>query len=127
MGYMKLPKLKNKTFKEVIPTTWMIWACEENDVHYLVKERGNVKWVRTHNMNNCNNCIIFDTEKEVKNFAKNCIIKENIPKNVTILEYSKVWPVFEDGEIWYDTVPSVRPNGRNCNEYKAKVIHVTTR
>ena len=98
----KLPKVKKKTWKKFIPTKWMVWVCEPNNVHHLVLQKGEAKWLSTTFLEDCKDVIVFNKFDKAKDFIRKCIKKKLLPKGVTNVEYAQVVPTFEDGKLWYE-------------------------
>ena len=101
----KLPKVSKRTWKEFVPSKWMIWACEDNDVHHLVLDSGKVVWKRTGDIDDCSDVVVFNKLGKAKEFIRKCIKKKLLPsKKINNIDYAMVVPTFEDGKLWYEVV-----------------------
>lgn len=98
----KLPKVKKQTWGKLIPSKWMLWACEDNDVHYLVLVDDKVTWMNTSSIDDCKDVIIFNKLSKAREFIHKCINRKLLPKGVVNIEYAQVVPSFEDGKLWYE-------------------------
>jgi hypothetical protein len=99
----KLPKVKKQVWKNYVPTKWMVWACEPNDVHHLVIIDGTVLWKRTSQIEDCKDVVVFNKLKKAQEFIRKCIKRKQLPsKDVNGIEYGRVVPTFENGKLWYE-------------------------
>lgn len=99
---------KFSALRELVPKKWMVWVCEPNEVHYLIKTRNSYKWSTVQNMRDCSDVICFDSKKEAKAFMKSCVMKNKLPVSKDFrIDYDLVVPTFEDDKLWYESVKSV--------------------
>lgn len=99
----KLPKVKKQTWGTLIPTKWMVWACEPNEVFYLTLVKNKVSWVKTEDLYDSKDTIVFNKLDKAKEFIKKCIKKKLLPSDkINAIEYARVVPTFEDGKLWYE-------------------------
>lgn len=92
--------------KDYLPTLWSFWACEDNEVYYLVKtsKKGKVGWKTLKDMEDARDMVVFGNYKDALAVMNDILKGKQYPASVNNFQIGPVIPSYEDG-FWYQDVP----------------------
>jgi hypothetical protein len=106
---MNLPLAKNQVWSDFFPHKYMVNACEENEVYYLVRNDQDIVWDTMKHMEDCRDVIVFDSFIEAEKFMEGVIKYKKLPScKIIAIEYNEVMPDFSDDKFWYSVVDNQR-------------------
>ena len=113
------------TLKNLFAKVYTIYACNPNEVYYLIKYKGRLVWRTLDEIDDCKDmfCFMKDhfTKHEMNDLATDLLnrvtpfveafdaftgipIKINkIPADITNIQISESVPTLEDGNMWVDS------------------------
>jgi hypothetical protein len=96
-----------KTINNYIKKVWIVTVCEENNVYYLSKIKGKIKFVEYDFTNNGKNVIAFKNKKKMKKVYK----KVKLPSKICVAyEFMKGYIIVEDGNFFNEANENYREN-----------------
>jgi len=84
------------TLKSNVQRKWMITACEDNAVHYLISKNNKYVWISDTEID-LGDVVLFDTKEQIKSLISHYKISKFYPENCNMFEVSKIIPYFEKG------------------------------
>ena len=99
------------TIQDYLPKVWGIFACEENDVHYLIRDTktDKISWKNLEQITDLRDMVVVPFKPDAKfmiaSFMSN---KASYPKNVDVFEMCELIPSFNENGYWYEDVTSKR-------------------
>lgn len=92
-----------KTLKDTLNPVWSVYACSEDECHYLIKGKTKLEWKTIDKIKDCRDMVICDTEKEILKIT-NQMKKLKLPKLVNKLQIVKAYPTVEDNKFWTNEI-----------------------
>jgi hypothetical protein len=80
---------------DLIPRKWMLWACEEDEVHHLVSDGEQFFWVNFKDIKDYRDVVVFDSRKETREYIKQIITNGFYPDKVGLIQYAMVVPSYD--------------------------------
>lgn len=92
-----------KTINSIIKPMWAVYACNDNEVFYLIQNKNKkLVWKTIDEIHDEKNMVVCDTKDQILALSKNLKDKNNIPKTAKQFEFVKGFITFEDRKFWLD-------------------------
>jgi hypothetical protein len=103
------------TIKDYLPKLWTFWACNENEVYYLIESKkiGTMLWKTLDEIQDSRDMIVWHTNKDANDVLKELMKKGRYPQGTTHFQLGEVIPSYEGG-YWYEDTPG------KCKDIKVK-------
>ena len=97
--------------QDFLPKLWAVFACEENDVHYLIRDKKTdaISWKNLKQLKDLRDMVVVANKVEAETIIQWYITsKAPYPKKVVAFDICEIIPSFTDEGYWYEDVTSKR-------------------
>ena len=97
--------------KDFLPNLWAVFACEVNDVHYLIRDKktDKISWKNLKQLKDVRDMVVVASKEEAETIIQSTLTnKASYPKKVVAFDICEIIPSYIDDGYWYEDVTSKR-------------------
>jgi hypothetical protein len=94
------------TIKDHLPKLWAFWACNDNEVFYLIQSRKGrpLLWKTLDGIQDSRDMILWNNKTDAYDALKKIMNEHRYPDNITRFQIGEVIPSYVDGGYWYEVL-----------------------